>query len=602
MSISVIGIGRLGICTALCLEKAGFNVLGLDLSETYVNCVNDKTLKSNEPLVEKMLKESTNFKATTDLEKTINFSDVIFILVPTPTGTTEETTYDCTILNKVLSDINEFGPRNKHIVVCCTVMPTYIEKARELLKDCTDTTLSYNPEFIAQGNIIHGLLNPDMVLIGQGSVEAGDIIESIHRKMVKIIPRICRMSPTSAEITKLAVNCFITAKISYCNMISDIADNTEDANKYDILDAVGQDTRIGRKCLTPGFGYGGPCFPRDNRALGLYARSVGIDSCISDSTDKFNTLHAKYMADILVKKHEEIYVFEDVAYKPKCPVDIIEESHPLKVAKELVNLNKKVVIKDRESIIDCVKKEYGNSFKYVPVLNIPIHISHYKKLTDRRAYLEIALSNQGLKNVVWCDSIDRDTMSSDQLNMYRQDDARWTKLCNLWGDYSSPRVLSKAEIANAVTHINIYKHMIDNDVPRLLVLEDDCLLMHNFSTELSAILKELPEDFDVCFLGTAFNWDVQNYRSGFFGSQNKNEIVPDRRVYPIKGTHTADAYILSLKGAKKIYDAIVPFCLPIDYMMNPIFIMEDVKSYWCYPGIVKQGSFSVYKSSAMRPL
>lgn len=372
--VSIIGIGRLGLCTALCFESAGYDVLGMDVVENYVKSINDKTLESKEPRVEEMLKNSKRLRATTNFDEVLNFSNLIFVLVATPTGNTLETTYDCTVLNNVLKQINDHRVENKHIVICCTVMPGYTERvSKELLKDCTNTTLSYNPEFIAQGNIIHGLQNPDMVLIGEGSAEAGSVIEEIHRKVVKNSPTFCRMSPSSAEITKIAINCFVTTKISYCNMISDIADRTCTivdgkqvctANKYDILNAVGNDSRIGTKCLQPGFGFGGPCFPRDNRALGSYAKSVGIDSCISDSTDKFNDLHAKYLAENMIKESKDVYVFEDVAYKPKCPVDIIEESHVLKTAKELVFLGKKVVVRDRASIIDMTKKQFGSIFDY----------------------------------------------------------------------------------------------------------------------------------------------------------------------------------------------------------------------------------------------
>ena len=88
------------------------------------------------------------------------------------------------------------------------------------------------------------------------------------------------MSPDSAEITKLAINCFITTKIAYANMIGDIADQTPGADKFEILKAVGGDKRIGGLYLKPGYGFGGPCFPRDNRALGSYAQQVGIDPII----------------------------------------------------------------------------------------------------------------------------------------------------------------------------------------------------------------------------------------------------------------------------------------------------------------------------------
>jgi UDPglucose 6-dehydrogenase len=116
------------------------------------------------------------------------------------------------------------------------------------------------------------LLQPDMVLIGQGSKEAGDVLEAIYARICDNTPVVKRMSVDSAEICKLAVNCFVTTKIAFANMIGDMADLTEGADKHDILGAVGADTRIGHKYLRPGFGYGGPCFPRDNRALGAYAK------------------------------------------------------------------------------------------------------------------------------------------------------------------------------------------------------------------------------------------------------------------------------------------------------------------------------------------
>jgi UDPglucose 6-dehydrogenase len=101
-----------------------------------------------------------------------------------------------------LSDLNAKRIDNKHVVICCTVMPTYIDRvAKHLLRDCKNCTLRYKPEFIAQSNVIYGLLNPDMVLIGEGSKEAGEIFEKLHHSMVKNSPVVSRMSCASAEIT-----------------------------------------------------------------------------------------------------------------------------------------------------------------------------------------------------------------------------------------------------------------------------------------------------------------------------------------------------------------------------------------------------------------
>ena len=361
----MVGLGRLGICTALVFEKAGWDVLGADVIQSYVDKINSKTLASGEPRVEELLKASTKLRATTSLAEVAAFSDVIFVLVATPTGTAADQAYDCGTLSKVLSDLNDLRLENKHVVINCTVMPGYIDNvAKHLLRDCANTTISYNPEFIAQGNVVAGLLRPDMVLIGEGSPLAGEILEGMYRSVTENSPHVCRMSQSSAEITKLAVNCFITTKIAYCNMVSEICDRTANANKFDVLKAVGFDERIGSQCLLPGYGFGGPCFPRDNRALGHHARNVGVQPLVSEATDKFNVLHADFMAAELLKQGKDHYVVEDVAYKPKCPVDIIEESQPLEVAKRLVRAGKRVTIRDRSGIVELTRRTYGSMFEY----------------------------------------------------------------------------------------------------------------------------------------------------------------------------------------------------------------------------------------------
>lgn len=363
-SITIIGIGRLGLCVALHLENAGYHVLGVDLNQSYIASLNDKTFSSLEPQVNTLLQNSTHFKATTSLDEGLEFSDIYYIMVDTPSTHNKEA-YDHKNVNKVLAEINKRKVSHKHIVIGCTVFPGYIRTTgKNLIKDCTHTTLSYNPEFIAQGCIVHGLQYPDIVLIGEGSKEAGNTLEQLYHTSCLNKPRICRMSPDSAEITKLAINCFITTKIAYANMIGDIADKTPSANKFAILDAVGGDNRIGNRCLHPGYGFGGPCFPRDNRALGSYAQTLGIDPIIPEATDVSNKLHAQYMINHLLNENRETYIFEQVTYKDACPVPIIEESQKLVVAKALAKAGKRVVIVDTEIVTNEVKQAFGTIFEY----------------------------------------------------------------------------------------------------------------------------------------------------------------------------------------------------------------------------------------------
>lgn len=363
-TITVIGIGRLGLCTALCFEKAGYNVLGVDVNPAYVAAINDKTFNSPEPMVNDLLMQSSNFKATCSLDEGLNYSDIYYIMVDTPSTPSKEA-YDHSKLGKVLTAINNRKIANKHIIIGCTIFPGYIRTVGTfLIKDCIDTTLSYNPEFIAQGNIVYGLQNPDIVLIGEGSTAAGDRLEEIYRNVCVNEPKICRMSPASAEITKLAINCFITTKIAYSNMIGDIADKTPGADKFVIMQAVGGDKRIGPLCLKPGYGFGGPCFPRDNRALGSYAQQIGIEPIIPQSTDISNKLHTQCMIEQLLKENLDEYVFKGVTYKDNCTVPIIEESQKLIIAAALAKHGKKVTIVDTPAVITEVQQTFGNIFNY----------------------------------------------------------------------------------------------------------------------------------------------------------------------------------------------------------------------------------------------
>ena len=363
MNISIIGIGRLGLSLSLVLENNGYNVLGVDTSEKYINSLNEKTFKSKEPGIEELLKSSTNFTASTYLEDGLIHSDIIFIVVPTPNAGGDQF-YNHSILSNVLYEINKFEVKNKHFIICCTVMPKYTEKiGTMLIKDCHNCTLSYNPEFIAQGDIINGLRNPDIILVGSNSKELESKIKEIYEKMTKNDPEFIFLTPLGAEITKLSINGFITTKISFANMISDVCDNNG-VDKNKILNAIGSDSRIGKKYFKPGYSFGGPCFPRDTKALKLFVEQSRVKSDILTSTTVFNEYHVDFQARQLLDQNKDEYVFENICYKEDSKVPIIEESAKLKIAKRLVDYGKSVVIKDEKHLIDEVQKEYGNMFKY----------------------------------------------------------------------------------------------------------------------------------------------------------------------------------------------------------------------------------------------
>ena len=183
-NITVIGVGRLGLCLALLIEESGYNVLGVDIFPDYVDNLNNKTYTTNEPELESLLQNSKNFRATTDLKEGLDHSDIIFIVVQTPNSGGHKF-YDHSILSNLLCKINKLKPKNKHIIIGCTIMPKYIDEIGKLLvEDCDNCTLDYNPEFIAQGEIIKGFRNPDIILIGTESEELGEKLKVIYNKFM----------------------------------------------------------------------------------------------------------------------------------------------------------------------------------------------------------------------------------------------------------------------------------------------------------------------------------------------------------------------------------------------------------------------------------
>jgi nucleotide sugar dehydrogenase len=361
-NISVVGIGKLGLCFSLTLEKAGYNVLGVDLSLPYVNSINNKTLKSSEPNVETYLESSKNFRATTSLQEIIDHSDTLFVIVATPS--LENGRYDHTQIDNLIDKLEAFGPQanQKHFIVCCTTMPGYCDSIKERLNSI-NYTVSYNPEFIAQGTILRDQAYPDMVLIGEANPVVGQLIEDIYVKHTSNNPRICRMTPLEAEITKLSLNCFLTTKIAYTNMIGDIVHKS--GGRPDIvLSAIGADSRIGNKYLRYGYGYGGPCFPRDNRALAMYANDIDMPAEISKATDKSNELHLLYQVEMFKAQHHvhEKFVFDTVTYKPEST--LLVESQQLKFVVALAREGYNITIKERPSVIAELKTIYGDLFTY----------------------------------------------------------------------------------------------------------------------------------------------------------------------------------------------------------------------------------------------
>ena len=338
MKIGLIGAGRLGICLALLIEQEGYHVIASDMREDYIKDLQNKKINSTEPQVQELLEHSINLEFTTDNRKVIRESDVIFTLVQTPS--LEDGSYDVSAVWKVVEDIktemSSIANYPKSFVVGCTTNPGDCDQFKDALPESVD--VYYNPEFIAQGSIVDDLRHADMVLLG-GKGQHSGALEMIYYQIQNGFKSatVNTMSAKAAELTKIAVNCYLTTKITYANQVGQvmIRDGMEDEVKI-VLKAIGGDSRIGTKYLNYGFGFGGPCFPRDNRAFAAYASKAGVETPLGATTDKFNDEHTKFLKEYYVNKNKDnhAYVFHYLTYKDG--VDILTESRPYDLALSLV--------------------------------------------------------------------------------------------------------------------------------------------------------------------------------------------------------------------------------------------------------------------------
>jgi nucleotide sugar dehydrogenase len=380
MNIGVVGVGRLGICFALLLEKAGHQVLGSDIRANYVAGLNRKQITTNEPQVVEMLTASTNFTATTDTRQVVKQSDVIYIMVATPS--LADGSYDISAVQRVVEDVKEcdFDLAGKVLVVGCTTNPGDCAQIQKELS-VHGIKVLYNPEFIAQGSIIRDLQQADMVLIGGDDQAVMDQYAKLYNDIQTISPCVHTMSLSAAEIVKIGVNCFLTTKISYANTLGQVLIRSglnKDVEKA--LAAVGSDTRVGTKYLKFGFGFGGPCLPRDNRSFGHYANKLGLKFNLGSIVDGFNREHAEFLKEyfIEINTNNVPYYMDTISYKKN--TDIFEESQQLVLCRDLLSAGYTVYVEPNDLIPSAVKDSlidsYKDRIKFVPLEQINESIIH----------------------------------------------------------------------------------------------------------------------------------------------------------------------------------------------------------------------------------
>jgi len=355
MKIAVIGLGKLGAPLAAVLASKGHDVVGVDLNPAFVDAINEGRAPVVEPQLQELIDKSrTRLRATQDFAEAISATEISFVIVPTPSDQRG------VFSNKfVLGAVEKIGAALRksdhyHVVnITSTVMPGSTEgEIRACLERASgrtvgvDVGLTYNPEFIALGSVVRDMLFPDMLLIGESDKRAGDVLQAVYEGTVESNPPFQRMNLVNAEITKISVNTYVTTKISYANMLSDLCDRLPGADVDVVTDALGQDTRIGRKYLKGALGYGGPCFPRDNVAFSVLMRSHGAAPLLAEATDQLNHAQIERLRNKIthIAGKDATVAVLGMSYKPGTPV--IEESQGVMLARALSDEGRHVAIYD----------------------------------------------------------------------------------------------------------------------------------------------------------------------------------------------------------------------------------------------------------------
>ncbi len=356
MKVVVAGLGKLGLPMAAVFAQSGHEVVGVDPMQPVVDALNEGRVLIEEPGLHEMIAAcSDRITATTSYAEAIPGADMTFIIVPTPSGADHAFINDYVV--KALQEIGAAlrdNPQPHLVAVTSTVMPgataAVLAPAFEAALGRPlggDISLCYSPEFIALGSVIRDLQNPDFMLIGADDHEAGTRLAEFYLGIGggRDVP-VQVMNWVNAELAKIAVNSFVTMKITYANMLASICEGLPGGDVDVVTQAIGLDSRIGRRYLKGGPPFGGPCFPRDNRALGVAAEAVGAPWDLAAATDRMNDGLAERIARVVLDAtgSDDTVAVLGIAYKDNTPV--VEESAGAKVAVALAAAGRDVIVHD----------------------------------------------------------------------------------------------------------------------------------------------------------------------------------------------------------------------------------------------------------------
>ena len=363
MKISVVGTGYVGLVTGTCFSELGNHVTCVDIDEEKIKDLRNQKIPIYEPGLDVLFERNVKhgrLKFTTNLEEGVKGAKVIFLALPTPPD--EDGSADLKYILKVSEDLGPLLEEYVVIVNKSTVPVGTAIKVRDKISENSkvDFDVVSNPEFLREGVAVEDFMKPDRVVIGTSSLKATSIMDALYAPLVRQGNPIIFMDEGSAELTKYAANSFLATKISFMNEIANLCEKLG-ANIDDVRKGMGSDSRIGKRFLFAGIGYGGSCFPKDVQALSKSAKDSDYNFEILNAVMEINQSQKlklfyklkDYFGDL---KSKTIAIW-GLAFKPY--TDDIREAPSIYNINELLQAGANVQAYDPEAM-DNIRKIYGD--------------------------------------------------------------------------------------------------------------------------------------------------------------------------------------------------------------------------------------------------
>jgi UDPglucose 6-dehydrogenase len=373
MNIGVIGTGYVGLVTGTCFADSGNNVICVDNNPKKLEALRRHEIPIYEPGIETLFERSVRegrLHFTDDLAGTVHKSDIIFLCLPTPPGGDGQA--DLSFVLNVAKQIGGIMKEYKVIVNKSTVPVGTADKVREIIASQTDVEFDVvsNPEFLREGAAIEDFLKPERVVVGTRSPRAIKMMELLYEPFVRSGNPIIVMDERSSEMTKYAANAFLATKITFMNEIANVCERVG-ADVDNIRRGIGTDSRIGKRFLFAGIGYGGSCFPKDVQALDFTSDEYGYDfkilKAVIDVNDRQKLSIVEKIRRYYHKELEgkRIGVW-GLSFKPE--TDDVREAPALYIVKTLIDDGAKVRAYDPEAMKtfrEAIGEEYASRMEFV---------------------------------------------------------------------------------------------------------------------------------------------------------------------------------------------------------------------------------------------